>query len=135
VNGLDKVLVDTSVWIEFFRKNEPYHATVARLIDAEQICLTGIIVAELIQGAKTDKELSILLNFPQVFPLLPDTPQLWLEAGRLAYSLRRKGVTVGLADCFIAATAAGAKVPVATLDTHFELLKKTAKVRLYKFPA
>jgi len=30
---LDKILVDTSVWIEFFKKKEPWHRVVSGLID------------------------------------------------------------------------------------------------------
>ena len=126
-----RVLVDTSVWIEFFRKHEPYHAIVTRLIDNEQICCTGIILAELMQGAKSDKELAVLGDFLHVFEFIPETAELWAEAGRLSFNLRRKGLTAGLADCFIAVAASRAHVPLATLDSHFELLKKPAKISLY----
>ena len=46
ISDLARVLVDTSVWIEFFRKHEPYHGIVSRLIDDEQIFCCGIILAE-----------------------------------------------------------------------------------------
>lgn len=126
-----RVLVDTSVWIEFFRKHEPYHGIVTRLIDNEQVCCTGIILAELMQGAKLEKELAVLGDFLQVFEFIPETPELWAEAGHLSFNLRRKGLTVGLADCFIAVAASQACVPLATLDGHFEVLKKPAKISLY----
>jgi len=131
--ALAKVLVDTSVWIEFFRKNEPYHDIVKRMIDHEEICLTGVIVAELMQGAKSEKELAVLLNFPQVFDFIPETHQLWVEAGRLAFNLRRKGITVGLSDCYIAVAAASAHAQVATLDGHFTVLSAPAKIKLFDF--
>ena len=126
-----RVLVDTSVWIEFFRKHEPYHAIVTRLIDNEQICCTGIILAELMQGAKSVKELAVLGDFLHVFEFIPETAELWAEAGRLAFNLRRKGLTTGLADCFIAVAASHARVSLASLDGHFETIKKPAKISLY----
>jgi len=132
--ALAKVLVDTSVWIEFFRKQEPCFSVVTRLIDEEQVCCTGIILAELMQGAKSDKELAVLADFPHVFEFLPETPELWAAAGRLSFNLRRSGHTIGLADCFIAAAAAQAGVPLATLDAHFEKVKKAAKISLYPIP-
>jgi predicted nucleic acid-binding protein len=128
---LARVLVDTSVWIEFFRKHEPYHSIVTRLIDDEQIFCCGIILAELMQGAKSDKELAVLDDFPRVFPFITETPELWVTAGRLAFQLRRKGVTIGLSDCYIAVAAASVSAQVATLDSHFQLLIKPAKITLY----
>jgi predicted nucleic acid-binding protein len=133
ISVLGRVLVDTSVWIEFFRKREPYLSCVARLIDEERICCTGIVMAELMQGAKSDKELTVLLDFPDVFTFIPEDVQLWSSAGRLAFQLRRKGVTIGLSDCFIAVAAASARVQVATLDSHFDALCKPAKISLYSF--
>ncbi len=53
----DKVLVDTSAWIDFFRMKDPeLHKLVAMLLREGRPCGTGIIVSELIRGAKTTKE-------------------------------------------------------------------------------
>lgn len=131
--ALAKVLVDTSVWIAFFRKQEPCHAELVRLIDDEQVCCMGIILAELMQGVKTDKELAVLDDFLKVFPFAPETPELWAEAGRLSFRLRRKGITVGLADCFIATVASQAGLQLASLDTHFDLLGKAIRLPRYRF--
>lgn len=126
-----RVLIDTSVWIEFFRQREPCHGIVTKLIDDDQVVCCGIILAELLQGAKSDKELAVLDDFLQVFTFIPETPELWAAAGKLSGKLRRKGITVGLSDCFIATAAASAKVQVATLDSHFEALGKPAGTTLY----
>lgn len=129
--ALARVLLDTSVWIEFFRKHEPYHALVSKLIDEERVACCGIVLAELMQGAKSDRELTVLDDFIQVFAFIPETPELWANAGKLSFQLRRKGVTVGLSDCLIAVAAAAAQVQVATLDGHFEELCKPAGITLY----
>lgn len=125
------MLVDTSVWIEFFRGREPYQGTVTRLIDAEQVCCVGIIQAELMQGARSEKELAVLADFSQVFTFIPETLRLWTDAGKLSFQLRRKGLTIGLSDCFIAVAAASVRAPVATLDSHFEALRKPAGITLF----
>jgi predicted nucleic acid-binding protein len=132
-SALARVLVDTSVWIEFFRKHEPYHSIVTRLIDDEQVVCCGIILAELMQGAKSDKELAVLDDFLQVFSFIPDTTELWAAAGKLSYQLRRKGITIGLSDCYIAVAAASGRIQVASLDVHFEALCKPARITLYPF--
>jgi predicted nucleic acid-binding protein len=128
---LARVLIDTSIWIEFFRQREPHHSKITKLIDDDQVVCCGIILAELMQGAKSDKELAVLDDFLKVFTFIPETPELWAAAGKLSGKLRRKGVTVGLSDCFIATAAASVKVQVATLDSHFEVLSKPAGITLY----
>lgn len=128
---LARVLIDTSVWIEFFRQHEPSYGIVTKLIDEEQVVCCGLVLAELMQGAKSDKELAILDDFLHVFPFIPETPELWASAGKLSFKLRRKGVTIGLSDCFIAVAAASVKAQVATLDSHFAALAKPADITLY----
>jgi len=80
---LDKVLVDTSVWIEFFKKREPWYSTVSRLMDDKRVCCAGIILAELIQGAKSTKELEVLKDFRHVFEFPDESVDLWQAAGEL----------------------------------------------------
>ena len=125
-----KVLVDTSAWIEFFRKREPCHGAVSRLMDEERVCCAGIILGELLQGAKSDKELKVLKDFLHVFEFVPETPDLWEKAGELSYAMRRKGDPVGLSDCFIAVAAKACDAEILTLDRHFGILKNEVRVTL-----
>jgi predicted nucleic acid-binding protein len=90
-NALDKILVDTSAWIEFFRKKEPWHSAISGLMDDKRICCSGIILAELIQGAKAEKELEVLRDFRHVFEFLDESVDLWQAAGELSNTLQRKG--------------------------------------------
>ena len=129
--ALAKVLVDTSVWIEYFRRHEPFHGAVLKLLDADLVCCTGLILAELMQGAKSERELSVIANFTHVFEFLPETPRLWEKTGRLSFTLRRKGITVGLADCFIAVSTAEAGAQLFTLDSHFEAIRPLLKFSVY----
>ena len=60
---MDKILIDTSAWIEFFKKKEPWYSAVSGLMDDKRVCCAGIILAELIQGAKSEKEMEVLRGF------------------------------------------------------------------------
>ena len=128
---MDKVLVDTSAWIEFFKKKEPLHSTVSGLMDDKRICCTGIVLAELIQGAKSEKEMEVLRDFRHVFEFLDESVDLWQAAGELSQSLLRKGKSVGLSDCYLAVAAKTNKVKVLTLDKHFETIKGAISISLY----
>lgn len=132
---MDKILVDTSVWIEFFKKKEPWHGIVSGLIDDKRICCAGIVLAELIQGAKSEKELAVLRDFRHVFEFLDESIDLWQAAGELSHALLRKGKSVGLSDCYLAVAAMTNKVPIGTLDKHFEVIKGVAGITLFDFKA
>lgn len=127
-----KVLVDTSAWIEFFRKAEPVYSKVSTLLESGRICTLGIVIAELIQGVRSEDEVKVLEDFVHVFELLPERVETWREAGKLSWRLRRRGKTVGLADCYVAVAASAAGASVFSLDRHFELMEAEGEVRRYE---
>jgi predicted nucleic acid-binding protein len=120
----DKILVDTSAWIEFFRKKDPYYKLILELIDNGKVCCLGIVLAELLQGAKSQKELDVLKEFLYVFDFLPESTEMWRKAGELSYLLRQKGKAVGLSDCYISVVANTNDATLLTLDKHFEVIGK-----------
>jgi tRNA(fMet)-specific endonuclease VapC len=130
MTALDKVLVDTSAWIEFFHRIEPCHSIVLQLMSQERICTMGIIVAELMQGVKSEKELEVLRDFVYVFPFLSDSRESWQAAGELSFRLRRNGKAIGLADCYIAIVARMEGVSILSLDHHFEMVKDDIGIKL-----
>lgn len=128
---MDKVLIDSSAWIEFFRKNEPYYTTIMELVDNDMVCCIGIIFAELLQGAKSEKELNTIKEFLHVFDFLPEPISSWEKAGELVYSLKQKGKAVGLSDCYIGVLAKSNNIRLLTLDKHFDILKKEIGLQVY----
>ncbi len=129
----DSVLVDTSAWIEFFRKKDPYYKVILEFIDTNKVCCLGIILAELLQGAKSQKELDVLREFLHVFDFLPESTEMWKKAGELSYLLRQKGKSVGLSDCYISVAATTNDATLLTLDRHFEVIEKETGLILYDF--
>ena len=129
----DRILVDTSAWIEFFRKKDPYYKVILELIDNGKVCCLGIVLAELLQGAKSQKELDVLKEFLHVFDFLPESTEMWRKAGELSYLLRQKGKSVGLSDCYISVVANTNDATLLTLDKHFEVIEKETGLILYGF--
>lgn len=125
-----EVLVDTSAWIDYFRGQEPLHGQVATLLEENRICCLGLILAELLQGAKGEKERRALRDFPAVFPFVEESVPLWIKAGELSAQLRGRGRAVGLADCFIAVAAQERQATLLTSDRHFDELSKAIGLKL-----
>lgn len=101
-------------------------------MDDKRVCCAGIVLAELIQGAKSEKELSILRDFRHVFEFLDESIDLWQAAGELSHALLRKGKSIGLSDCYLAVAAKENKVTMLTLDRHFEVIKAIAGIALFE---
>jgi len=129
-----KVLVDTSVWIDYFReKNRALQAKVDEVIDFYDVCVPRIVLAELIQGAKTDKEIAVIEEFSRAFTVIDQSEDTWIAAGKLSFTMKRKGVTVNLVDCYISILANENKCAVLTLDEHFKSIAKFIKIDLMPY--
>jgi predicted nucleic acid-binding protein len=124
------VLVDTSVWIQYFNKlNSKPGKSVEGLLREGRVVGTGIVLTELLQGAKIEKEFNAILESMAALPFLETTQNTWIKAGRISYTLRRKGITIPTTDLIIASLALEHDCLIFTLDPHFE---KIPDIELYK---
>lgn len=123
------VIADTSAWIPFFnRPDSPEKVALDLLIDADEVSLVGIVLAELVQGCRTPSERDLLSDALLALPYYEVTQSTWLQAGDLSAALLRKGITLPLSDLIIAALAIERNCRVYSLDTHF---KKIPGLHLY----
>ncbi len=115
-----RVLVDTSIWVEYFNRPESEYAQrLAEFLEVEVVYITGIILAELLQGAKTHAEFNLLRNSLKVLPSLMETEKNWEKAGKLSFELQREGTVIPLTDCLIGVLAQENNCQIFTLDNHF----------------
>ncbi len=127
----DKVLIDTSVWIDFFRKKDHrIFELVAKLLKDKRAVASGVIALELLRGGKTIKELNYLQDLFEVIEMVFPNPQSYLLAGKMGYSLARKGHTLGVVDLLIARMAIENNLVLLTLDQHFKIIKKNSTLQL-----
>lgn len=119
--GSPMVIVDTSVWLQFFRlQPSSVKKEMDRLRARGEIAIVGVVLAEVLQGARTQREAEQLSAGLKGFPYLAETQETWMRVGELARQLRQKGVTVPILDLLIAALALEHGCEVYTLDEHFE---------------
>lgn len=117
------VLIDTSAWIDYFRRDSKINGKkIDELLSGGQVCLADIIIAELIQGAKSEKEISAIEEIEAALTVLKQSDETWKKAGLLSYNLKRKGTTVNLTDCYIAVIAATNQCELLTYDKHFKII-------------
>jgi len=103
------VLVDTSVWVDFFNGYaSPEAKSLALFIEDEvEIVTCGLVMAEFFQGIRDRGTLDTLQGFFLDMPLLqPKEPETYLDAATLYRELRSRGVSVrSTVDCVIARLA------------------------------
>ncbi len=120
------ILVDTSVWIDFFNSYESREAqTLAELIDQEmEIATCGIVAAEFMQGIRDKKTLKILdMQFRDMEWLTPREPDTYLEAAALFRALRSRGITIrSTIDCLIARLAYENKASLLSRDRDLKMI-------------
>ena len=128
----DRVLIDTSVWIAYFQANPPAGIAdqVDEILNKSDVCVPKIVIAELIQGAHSEKDLKTIREFLDAFTIIAEGDGAWVEAGKLSYALKKKGKTVNLADCYVAVLAKENHCSILTLDKHFKDIKGVTDIKL-----
>jgi predicted nucleic acid-binding protein len=127
----ERALVDTSVWVSYFRGGSPIISEkVDRLLAGDGVCVPKIVLAELVQGAKSEREISTIEDFFDAFTILDQSPETWLKAGRLSRELKMREKTIHLLDCYIAVIAKENACAILTLDDHFKEIQKVMPLTL-----
>lgn len=99
----DKYMIDSSAWIRYFRyKDYPLTPLIKKLMGKDLIYINGIIQTELLKGAKSEKSYRSLKNSFNGLHFLEIDRGLFDSISEAAFKLRRKGITVPLADLIIA---------------------------------
>ena len=128
------VLVDTTVWIDFFAdRSEPHVAAVEKLIENEEdLCLCGIILAEVLQGIRSDEDYIKTKDYLDDLVLLPMQHATFIRAAEVYRSLRKRGVTIRKpVDCMIASVAIEHDIPLLHNDRDFNYMAKYSNLRVW----
>ena len=125
-----EVLVDTSIWIDYFRAGDNSEG-LDYLIDENLIVINDIILAELVPYLKMKRQVKII-------KLLSDINRVplsihWEEIIEFQVKCLKAGANgVGIPDLIIAQNAKQNNCKVYSLDKHFRLLNQVLKIKLYE---
>jgi hypothetical protein len=125
--GNERIIADTCIWIEYFRGKGPVSDALLGLIQGGEIRITGPVVYELLQGAKTKNDAELIKEITHALPPLAVTHETWLLAGDLFFDLRRKGVTLPPSDVLLSAMAIENNCSLFTIDHHFNHIPKVLR--------
>ena len=126
---MSQILVDSSVWIAFFRGSIPQEA-LFELIDANQICINDLVLSEIVPSLLMRKEKGLVdtLYKIQRYPLSIN----WLELIEFQVKNLRKGINkVGISDLIIMQNVIQQNLVLYSLDSHFTKMAEIFPFKIY----
>lgn len=128
------MLVDTSVWIDYFNGHVSAEADrLARAIaDNEPIILCGIVMTEILLGLRSDAEAGHIAEILDTFDMIPEPDRVdYCEAAALYRRCRSQGFTIrSTIDCLIAQLCLRHDYDLLTKDRDFQRIASCYPLRL-----
>lgn len=127
------VILDTSAWVEFFRRDGDPHVKLAvkGLLDAYECALCGPVEMEFLGGARPE-EMKRIQTWFNIIPYLKNDPKIWRLAATNYARLRSAGSAVPWNDILIATLALEKNVAVYAHDKHFPIMRDVLGILLYQ---
>jgi len=129
------ILVDTSVWIDFFNGSVSEERDKLRklIIDHRLITITDIIITEILQGIREDKQYKLVKQTLTELNILHATARkTYIHAADIYRTCREKGFTIRKTnDCIIAAVAIESSCQLLHKDKDFKSIAACVDLRLY----
>ena len=122
---MKNVLVDSSVWIKYFRGRKEA-AALDELIDKNLLCINSLILSELIPFLRIKKENSLI----KILMTIKNTAIKinWEEIIDFQEINLRNGINkVGITDLIIVQNTRDHNLCLYSLDKHFELMSRYIK--------
>lgn len=116
-------LVDSSAWIEYLRPkgSKKVKERMREILQKEEAVSCGVVVVEILRGAKNEKDFQALYESFSSLPQIPIDESVIERASQWGFLLDRKGKPIPTTDLLIAA-AAYKKACLLHTDSDFEII-------------
>lgn len=123
------VLVDTSIWIDYFKGGND-SSDLGALIDENVVVTNDIILAELVPYLKVKKQITVIKLLREISRVPMQIN--WDEIVEFQVRCLKAGANgVGIPDLIIGQNAKANNCKIYSIDKHFRLLEEVIKVKLY----
>ncbi len=126
------ILVDTSVWIDFFHSTQSEEAKrLAEYLEGDRVCITSLIRAEILSGARNEKEFNLLKENLSALPILEEPQGFWDQVAHFRFLLARRGIQSSLIDLSIGVLAYHHNCFLLTRDKEFKQIAHILPIKLH----
>jgi predicted nucleic acid-binding protein len=109
------IIVDSSVWFEYFKGNEPYFKEVQMYLSTLSVKIIDPIIGEILQGALNQKEVDFIKTHIQYVPKI-EIIGLFEKAGLYSFENKLISKGIGLVDSCLIVAAIESNSLLWTLD-------------------
>ena len=122
------VLVDTSIWIEYFRSGN-HSEKLDFLIDKNLIVINDLILAELVPSLRVHNQGKIIKLLCNINKL--EISINWIQIIEFQFKCLKNGLNgVGIPDLILAQNAKQNRLEIYSVDNHFNLMKDILGLQL-----
>lgn len=129
-----KVIVDTDIWSEAFRRKEKEHSEyvleLKSLIEEGRIQMIGIIRMEILCGLREKSAYDKIEKKLNAFPDRKLEASIFVQAARFFNLCRSKGIQGSNNDFLICACSVNWKIPILSKDKDYAQYKKFIPIDL-----
>lgn len=115
------ILTDATIIVSFLRTPT---SNVEKILTSGEAAICGVTRAEILYGAKSEKNLKDLIRILDEFVHVPVDEEIWDELGINLQKLRTRGITAPFQDVLIATVAIKNGLELWSYDKHFSLIQK-----------
>jgi predicted nucleic acid-binding protein len=125
------ILVDTSVWIDYFRgTDDRLTVHLQDLLENDAVALAAPVKIEILSGTPVKQRIK-LQRVLQALPLLLPVPSTWERMEGWTGKAAGRGERFGVADLLIAGLAADHSIPLWSQDEDFVRMQKLGFIQLH----
>jgi predicted nucleic acid-binding protein len=131
IEGPELLLFDTSIWVRSLRPRgaDDLKAEVRDALAQRRVATCWIVKTEVLIGARDPSAFTALLDTLEGVTDVPMTDDVWSEAARLGYELRKAGIKVPVPDLLIAQCAISSGRTLWHADAGFENVRQRSSLR------
>jgi len=125
-----QVLVDTSIWVNYFRSND-YSSALTQLFDEDRVVINDVILTELLPAMNIHAK-KFLIEKMRVLECLPVFVNWEGIIGLQTQCLKHGLNGVGLPDLMITQTILEYKISIFSADKHFKKMSSFLKFDIFE---
>ena len=123
------VLVDSTIWIEFFKSNPTFLSKMESLLESKEVITIEPVFAELLYGSRSAKERNTIISYWKVLPKISFSEGSIIESAEFANKSNFHNSGIGLIDSILINITIKNKYLLWTLDK--KILNNLDKQFLY----
>ena len=127
------ILVDTSVWIDYFRGVDSPEAgwLSSAIADDADLCICGVVLTEILQGIKLESQYRAAKRSLEAMLYLATSRGAYYLAADIYRAARKRGQTIrNTIDCIIAACAITNNARLVQKDKDYITIASVSKLKL-----